>query len=217
MLKFSGKKLFICSIFVCFLGLTNIFGQSSKVTSWINVTPNRFAPEFYADDLSVKAALVNLPGANAAGSTWTLSYEIYFLPEGHLREVAREKGGRLGSETDAGDFPKRIFLGKDDFTKKSLKTLAERTSIGEKFAFKSKVPAAQQTEGANLLTVYTLKIYDAKLKKTLVKNRAFIGNPFIGDKEKREKIYLNFYVAPSGEVYDSQLPKEDDSTDWHVN
>lgn len=216
MLKFSGKKFFVCAIFVFCFGLTNIFGQTSKVTSWINIAPNRFAPEFYADDLYVKAALVNLPGANVAGSSWMLSYEVYFLPEGHLKEVALKKGGRLGAETGASDFPKRVFLGKGDFTKKDLKTLPERTTTGEKFAFKSKVPAAQQTEGATLLTIYTLKIYDAKLRKTLVKSSLFFGRMFIGDKQKREKIYLNFYVEPSGEVYDSQLPKEDDSTDWRV-
>lgn len=214
MLKSGRKKLFICSIFVCFLGLTNIFGQTSKGTVFVNVTPNRLAPEFYDENLFLKATLVNLPGANAAGSAWTLSYEVYFLPEGHVREVAREKGGRLGSETGAGDFPKRILLGKGSFTRKNLKTLEERTAVGEKFKSRSKIPSSLQTEGANLLTVYTLKVYDAKLKKTLLKNGVFIGRPFIGDKQKREKMYLNFYVTPAGEIFSSQLEKEDNSTEW---
>jgi len=217
MFKSLRRKLVICSILTCVFGLSNIFGQSSKVTNWINVTPNKLAPEFYGEDLSLKATLVNLPGANVAGSAWTLWYEVYFLPEGQLREVAIKKGGRLGAETGAGDFPKRIFLGKGSFTKKSLNTLAKRTAISEKFAFESKVPASLQMEGANLLTVYTIKIYDAKLKKTLVNNGLFYGRVFIGDKQKREKAYLNFYVDSSGSIFKSQLEKEDDSTDWQVN
>lgn len=158
-----------------------------------------------------------MPGANVAGSTWTLWYEVYFLPEGQLREVALKKGGRLGEEIGAGDFPRRIFLGKGSFKRKSLKTLAERTATGGKFAFKSKIPAALQMEGANLLTVYTIKIYDAKLKKTIVNNGVFYGRSFIGDKQKREKAYLNFYVDSSGNIFKSQLEKEDDSTDWQSN
>lgn len=214
MMKSLSKKLFICSIFICFLGLADIFGQTPKAVTFVNVTPNRFAPEFYGEDLSVKAALVDLPGTNVAGSTWTLSYEVYFLPEGHLKEVAREKGGRLGSETGASDFPKRIFLVKDGFTKKSLKTLTERTAIGENFKFQPKIPSPLRTEGADLFMVYTTKIYDAKLKKTLVKNSAFIGRIFNGNKQKREKMYLNFYVTPAGEMFSSQLEKENNSTEW---
>ncbi len=214
MLRFLSKKFFICSIFVCFLGLTNIFGQTPKATTFINVTPNRYAPEFYSEDLSLKATLVNLPGASVAGSTWTLSYEVYFLPEGEARELALKRGGRLGSETSVSDFPKRIFLGKGSFTKKNLKSLVNRTTTSENFKFKSKIPVSQQMEAARLITAYTMKIYDAKLKKTLVKTRIFYGRVFIGDKQERKKLYLSFYVTPSGEVYDSQLEKEDNSTEW---
>lgn len=214
MLRFLSKKLFVCSIFVCVLGLTNVFGQATKVDSFIIVTPNRYAPEFYGEDLSVKATLVDLPGADMAGSTWTLSYEVYFLPEGVVKELALKRGGRLGAETSVSDFPQRIFLGKGDFTKKNLKTLADRTVISENFKFRSKIPVSMQMETAKLITAYTMKIYDAKLKKTLVKTRNFYGRVFIGNKEKkREKIYLTFNVTPSGDVYDSPLEKEDDSTE----
>ena len=214
MLESLRKKLFICLICMCFFGVINVLGQKPKVTTFINVTPNRFAPEFYAEDLSVKATLVNLPGADTAGSTWTLSYEVYFLPEGQVGELAAKRGGRLGSETSVSDFPKRIFLGKAGFTKKNLKTLADRTVISEKFKFRSKIPVSLQMENANIITAYTIKVYDAKLKKTLVRNRIFYGRIFIGDKQKRSKVYLSFYIPPSGEINDSQLEKEDNSTKW---
>ncbi len=217
MWKFLKKKLLFCSILVCFLALTtNIFGQTSKATTFVNVSPNRFAPEFYGEVLSLKATLVNLPGASAAGSTWTLYYEVYFLPEGHATEVALKRGGRLGSETSAGDFPKRIFLGKGGFTKKNLKTLANRTAVSDNFKLRSMIPVSLQMENTKLLTVYTMKVYDANLKKTILKNGLFFGGVFVGNKQKREKMYLNFYISASGEVYVSQVEKEDDSTEWKM-
>ncbi|MDT7604532.1 MAG: hypothetical protein QOF61_2529 [Acidobacteriota bacterium] len=194
------------------------------------IEPNLLAPELYADKLSMKFVLVDLPGASDPRSTWDGSYKLYFISEAEFRksseEVMRRAEANSGSATKMvgwnptpADFPEKILLAEGSISKQNITTPQQRIHLQENIAFKEKIPAALRTKGAHLLTTYSVKVYDARLKVPVYDNGIFMTFPFDDqtDPEKitpRTVVYTNFYVSPKGEVWESQLPRKDGDTSW---
>jgi hypothetical protein len=181
----------------------------------IRFEPNVYAPDLYADTLKMKFTLINLPGAESSGSYWEGEYQLFFIPEGELSKIRK-------SEPRPEDFPGRILLAEGKFKSSLLKTLPNRTVVRGPMAFKSKVPDSLRTKFANILTTYSIKIYDARLKSRLYKSGIFISHPFDDDEmfsssgrlASRQTIYTNFFVAPDGDLYYSQWRREGNDTNW---
>jgi hypothetical protein len=194
------------------------------------IEPNKLAPELYADRLSVKLTLVDLPGAGDPRSTWDGTYQLYFISEAEMRrveeEVLRKKGAAssggvrmVGWDPTPADFPEKILVAEGTISKKNLATPQQRVHLQENVAFKEKIPAALRTKGARLLTAYSIKVYDAKLKTPVYESGVFITFPFDDQTDPdrvapRTTVYTNFLVTPKGEVWNSQLPRKDGDTKW---
>jgi hypothetical protein len=171
--------------------------------------PNLYAPNLYADSLDFVATLVNLPGAQKRQSYWELSYQLYFVPEDKYYEAVRRLP-RGGSNPAPEQFPGRILLAEGHKKKTRLGTLKDRTITLAGVTFKSKVPDAQRTKFAVLMTAYSVKIFDAELNMTVYRSGIFLTEPYEPDAQKqanaRKKLYLNFGVNPDGSLNRSQLP-----------
>ncbi|HEY0762820.1 MAG TPA: hypothetical protein VGD61_10670 [Pyrinomonadaceae bacterium] len=167
--------------------------------------PNLYAPHLYADNLSFEAALLNLPGAGNKQSYWELSYQIFFVPEDKYYE-ALKRAPKGPSNPTAEEFPGRILLAKGH--KERMRV--SRTIALNGVTFKQKVPDAQRTKFAHLLTAYSVKIFDAQLKTTVYYSGIFLTEPYEQDETDqataRKTIYLNFSVNRDGTLNRSQLP-----------
>jgi hypothetical protein len=166
---------------------------------------NVHAPQLYADKLDFMATLVDLPGAKNKQSYWELSYQLYFVPEETYWATVR----RLPRNGQAMDYFSRKILIAEGYRKKTrVGTLANRTIALTGLPFKQKVPDAQRTKFAVLITSYAVKIYDAELGTTLTDSGMFVTDPF-GDNQNqatpRQTIYLTFGVSPNGSLSYSQL------------
>lgn len=213
MFKFSAWLLIL---FVFVLFKPDNFGQ--RKSRMITFEPNVYAPELYSDNLKMQVALVGLPGAESKGSYWQAEYKVYFLPEGEIKKVMEQRRGR---DPQPEDFPNKILLDQGSFKKTVLRTIKDRTAIRPPFAFKAKVSDRQRTKFANLLTAYSIKIYDAKLNQTFYKTDIFIGHPFDDDEKfsggaftPRKTVYLSLFVDTDGSIYTSQMKRAAVNTSW---
>jgi hypothetical protein len=196
-------------------GAADVRAQRSGRARIIRFEPNVHAPELYADALSLKFMLVNLPGADAPGSFWEGQYKVYFVPEGELQRLRK-------SDPTPDDFQNKILLAEGSFRSRSLKGLQNRTFVRGPVPFKSKVPDHLRTKFANLVTSYSVKIYDARLKSNVYRSSLFIAHCFDDDEAyspaglfaPRRAVYTNFFVADDGDLYTSQMKREGGSTDW---
>ncbi|HEX8116833.1 MAG TPA: hypothetical protein VF521_06145 [Pyrinomonadaceae bacterium] len=181
----------------------------------IRFEPAVHAPELYADTLRLQFTLVNLPGADAPGSFWEGQYKVYFVPQGELHRLTK-------SDPTADDFQNKILLAEGGFRSKSLRGLQSRTFVRGPVPFKSKVPDHLRTRFANLVTSYSVKIYDARLESNVYRSSLFISHCFDDDVAyspsglfvPRATVYTSFFVAADGDLYTSQQKREGNSTDW---
>ena len=207
--------LLILGLGIGLFSVQNVQAQGGKRVRTIRFEPNVYAPDLYADAIKMQFTLVDLPGAEAKGSYCEVQYRLYFVPEGEIQKIK-------SSDLRVEDFPNKILLAEGSFRSRHLRTLSSRTFIRGPIAFKSKVPDNLRTKFANILTSYSVKIYDARLKTNLYKSSVFIAHPFDDDErfstsEKfvpRQIVYTNFLVTPEGDLFDSQWRREPNSTRW---
>ncbi|MDT7541540.1 MAG: hypothetical protein QOE33_1444 [Acidobacteriota bacterium] len=201
----------------------------AKFTRRRYIEPNMLAPELYSDKLSMKLTLVDLPGASDPRSAWEGTYKLYFISEAEFEKVGRELtrkareengGARVaGWNPTPADFPEKILLAEGSISKKNLATPQQRVHLQENIAFKEKIPAELRTKGAHLLSAYSVKVFDAKLKTPVYDSGIFMAFPFDDqtDPDKiapRTIVYTNFIVTPKGQIWESQLPRKDGDTNW---
>lgn len=202
------------------------YAQRGNKTTFINAKVNNYALKLYADKLDFQATLVDLPGAKLAGSSWHLSYEVYFVGETDFNEAIQniskvEKVGngvikRTGDPTKQ-DFPKKSLLTKGEFTKKSLGEISDRIVEKKGFDFKKIVADELRTEIAKIIIFYTVKVYDAKLKKNVYRSGLFIQSPFEVEKDIKQaksELFLSFYITDEGELFASSRARDKSDTSW---
>ncbi|HEV8428875.1 MAG TPA: hypothetical protein VGQ41_13315 [Pyrinomonadaceae bacterium] len=171
--------------------------------------PNLYAPQLYADNLDFVANLVKLPGVDSKRSYWELSYQLFFVPEDKYYEALKRlpKGP---SNPSPEEFPGRILLAQGHKRRMRVSTQQERTIMLTGVPFKRKVPDAQRTKYAYLLTAYSVKIFDAELKTTVYYSGIFLTQPYEESSDQKEiarrTIYLNFGVNRDGSLNRSQVP-----------
>ncbi len=188
------------------------------------IRPNQLAPELYADELSLKITLMNLPGAATPASHWEVEYKVYFVAEQDFKSTVRElnKAGK-GRELRPEHFQSKILLAEGKFNKQKLDTLKNRAFLRQKIAFRGKVPQAQQTSFSSIMSFYAVKVFDGKLKKDVYGSDVFIVPPFEHDTNDRNslsprnELFLNFFVADSGALYRSNTKSASESTEWKPN
>ncbi len=114
---------------------------------------------------------------------------------------------------------RKVLLIEGQFTDRKLSALKDRI-VSAHVIFKSKVADKERIKFATLLTVYTVKIYDAQLKKAVYRSSYFLTEPFEDDPHQSERaiprttIYTNFFVTPQGDMFASQLPRDESDTTW---
>lgn len=209
------NKMMIRFIAIAVLQLSQVFGfaveAQTQSTGFRTVENNVYAPQLYADKLDFIATLVDLPGVKNKQSYWELSYQLYFVPEETYWATVR----RLPRNGQAMDYFSRKILIAEGYRKKTrVGTLTNRTITATGLPFKQKVPDAQRTKFAVLITSYAVKIFDAELKTTVTHSGMFITDPFDrqNDALPRKTIYLNFGVNPNGSLNYSQLPQTSNNT-----
>jgi hypothetical protein len=188
------------------------------------IEPNRVTPELYSDNLSLKITLMNLPGAKNAASYWQVEYKIYFVGEPEFEKIFRQlkKEGK-NRELSPAYFPNKTLLAEGKINKRDLSTLPSRTVVRERIEFKGKIAPEQQTAFSNILSFYSVKIYDGDLKKDIYQSDVFIVPPFDTDSNDktsflpRSHVYLNFYVSPEGALYRSNRKAASETTEWKPN
>lgn len=189
--------------------------------------PNVLAPELYLEHLRLKMTLIDLPGASDPRSYWEGTYQLYFVSEAEhdkaLAELLRgaSKGRTAAFDLNLTSFPKKVLLAEGSFKKSGLASLKDRTFILERIPFRAKVAEAERTKEARLLLSCNVKIYDARLKQTIYRTRLWDAQaPLMEDATNPERdvarttVYSNFYVAKTGDVYESQWTREGESTSW---
>ena len=174
---------------------------------------NVYAPDLYADKVDFIATLTDLPGAKKKESYWELSYQLYFIPEETYYQTIRQLP-RGGSNPTPEQFPGRILLAEGSKKKTRLGSLNERTLTLAGVPFKQKVPDAQRTKFALLMTHYSVRIFDAELNTTVYRSGIFLTEPYEPNAEDpnqvmpRKTLYLNFGVNRDGTLNGSQLPRK---------
>ena len=195
---------------IALLLLAPLTGRSQTRSGFTVREPNLHAPQLYADKINLIATLENLPGAAQKKSYWEVSYQLYFVPEDKLYELIKSLP-RGGSNPTPEQFGGKILLAEGHRKKSHLDTLKDRTIVFDEAAFKAKVPDAQRTKFANLLTVYSAKIFDAELKKTVYQSGIFLARPYEENSENqaapRKSYYLTFLVNPDGTLDYSQTAR----------
>lgn len=179
--------------------------------------PNLHVPNLYADNIDFVATLVDLPGAKNKQSYWEFSYQLFFVPEEKYYATIRRmpKGG---SNPTPEEFEGRILLAEGHQRKTGLDTLKHRTIALRGLPFKQKVPDAQRTKFAYVMTAYSLKIFDAVLNTTVYRSGIFLTEPYEANPQAqnqdvaRKTFYVTFAVTPNGTLNRSQEgPKLSDS------
>ena len=201
--------------------ISNAQDDKSKRGSFVRIEPNLYSPNLYSESLDSKFTLINLPGASQPDTFWELEYEIYFVSETGYQQTMRRLVGEAGSASlQVSDFQERILLHKGRFKVTRLNSLTDRTRLIGPITFKSKVPDAQRTKAASLITSYSVKIYDAHLKKTIFDAGIWVTKPFEADTRQpeiaipRRTLYANFFVSPSGALFKSQWVRNGTDTTW---
>jgi len=199
-------------------------GQQQKMRiDGRTIKPNLIAPELYSDKLSLKITLMNLPGAVTSASRWEVEFQVFFVPEQDFEKNMKElnKAGK-GKELRPEYFPTRILLAMGKFNKHKLGTLKERAFVSQ-IAFRNKVPREQQTSFSSLMSFYSVKVFDGKLKKDIYGSSVFIVPPFERDTDNRNsflprtELFLNFFVADDGSLYKSNTKSASETTEWKPN
>ena len=188
------------------------------------IAPNRVTPELYSENLSLKITLMNLPGAKNSASYWQVEYKLYFVGEAEFEKTFSQlkKEGK-SRELNPEYFPNKTLIADGKLSKRDLKTLQARTVIRDGIEFKRKVATDQQTSFSNILSFYSVKIYDGDLKKDIYQSDVFIVPPFDTDSDDkttlqaRSHVYLNFYVSPDGALYRSNRKSASETTEWKPN
>jgi len=120
-------------------------------------------------------------------------------------------------------FPSRILLTTGKFNKQKLDTLQERAYVRNGIAFRDKIPADQQTSFSSLMSFYSVRVFDGKLKKDIYGSDVFIVPPFEADTNDknsllpRTDLFLNFFVAEDGSLYRSNTRSASETTEWNPN
>jgi hypothetical protein len=218
-LKIKKAAPWLCFVFaLCsFLSGPPARGQAPS-TGFKEIEPNVHAPQLYSDHLNLKMTLVNLPGAADAGSVWEASYQVFFISEAGFRQVLNGRPPGGWNPTPA-DFPSRVLLGQGNFKRTALQALPERSFVSGNIPLKAKVADRDRTKYAVVMTSYSVKIFDARLKSTVYRAGVFISRPFAegtgGEGETARKLlYANFYVNPDGRLFYSQRPRNSEATTW---
>ncbi len=205
---------------------TDVFGRRSLTEEKYRVSlSNLLTPELYADELLIKHMLVDLPGAAAPESKWEVSWQVWFIPESEQKRVEAEIMLKTDSRTFAwnprpNDFPGKIALANGVFNQVGLEQLQDRINISMAFPLKAKIPEYLQTKFASLMVSYSVKIFDAKLDRTISRSGIWMTKPFDDDPNNplrsipRTMLHSNWYVTESGEVFTSQEPRRSMNTKW---
>src|SRR5215211_4967657 len=162
------------------------------------IRPNLITPELYSDKLSLKITLMNLPGAATSASYWEVEFQVFFVPEQEFEKNMKElnKAGK-GRELRPEYFPGKILLATGKFNKQRLDTLKERAFVRQ-IPFRNSVPPEQQTSFSSLMSFYSVRVFDRKLKKDIYGSDVFIVPPFERDINERNsffprtELFLNF-------------------------
>jgi hypothetical protein len=184
------------------------------------VMPNLIAPELYSDELSLKITLMNLPGATTSTSHWQVEFQVFFVPEQDFgKNLDDIKKAGKARELRPEYFPTRILLAKGKFNKHRLGTLKERAFVRQGIAFRNKIPPKQQTTFSRLISFYSVKVFDGKLKKDIYDSAVFIVPPFTNESNllPRTNLFLNFFVAEDGGLYKSSTKSASETTEWNPN
>ena len=200
-------------------------GQQQKIkVDRRTIRANLIAPELYSDKLSLKITLMNLPGAATATSYWEVEFQVFFVPEkdfGKNLDDAKQAGH--GRDLKPEYFPTRILLATGKFNKHNLGTFNERAYVRPGIAFRNKIPPEQQTTFSSLLSFYSVKVFDGKLKKDIYGSNVFIVPPFERDSDDRNnllprsELFLNFFVDVDGSLYKSNTKSASETTEWKPN
>src|SRR5215213_6687746 len=215
--------IFGCLLFLTLWPLGGAAQQKMRIDRRA-IRPNLLAPELYSDKLSLKITLMNLPGAATSASYWEVEFQVFFVPEQEFEKNLKElnKAGK-GRELRPEYFPGRILLATGKFNKQRLDTLKERTFVREAIPFGDKVPSEQQTSFSSLMSFYSVKVFDGKLKKDIYGSDVFIVPPFETDTNDRNSLiartglFLNFFVAEDGSLYRSHTKSASETTEWKPN
>ena len=188
------------------------------------IRPNLIAPELYSDKLSLKITLMNLPGAATSASHWEVEFQLFCVPEQDFEKTMKElnKAGK-GRELRPEYFPSKILLATGKFNKQRLDTLRERAFLRQGITFRDKVPPELQTSFSSLMSFYSVKVFDGKLKKDIYGSDVFIVPPFETDTNDRNSLaprtdlFLNFFVADDGSLFRSNTKGASETTEWKPN
>lgn len=199
------------------LHLSVVQSQQGPRVAFRNREPNVHAPNLYANKLTLKVTVVNLPGANDPHSYSECSYQVFFVPEDKYYEALQALPGGAQNLAPA-QFPGRMLIAEGTIKKNVLTTIGERT-FTRSVPFKAKIPDAQQTKFACLMISYAVKIFDGKLKRAVYRSGVFLNFPFDDSSDQssawpRETLYLNFLITDGGELYRSQWARKDGDTSW---
>ncbi|MGH9876894.1 MAG: hypothetical protein ACRD5H_04595 [Nitrososphaerales archaeon] len=201
--------------------------KPSRIGSIRAVEPNLLAPDLYSDKLRVRMSLVDLPGANEKDSYWEVTYKLYFISEAEYREVSKQilkqsapGGGTVTWNPAPSMFPGKILLAEGEFRKTKLSSLQDRVYEQEEILFKSKIPDKDRTKYARIMSSYSVKIFDARLKTPIYESGKFLTMPFTdnpGVKDSavpRITVYTNFFITSKGQLLASQTPRESQDKTW---
>jgi hypothetical protein len=98
--------------------------------------------------------------------------------------------------------------------------LKERGFLRQGIPFRGKVPHELQTSFSSIMSFYSVKVFDAKLKKNIYGSDVFIVPPFENDGGVRDSLsprtdlFLNFFVAEDGALYRSNTKSANETTEW---
>lgn len=215
--------IFGCLLLSCLWPIGGAGQQQKMRVDGRTIKPNLIAPELYSDELSLKITLMNLPGAVTSASRWEVEFQVYFVPELDFRkntEELKKAGKARGLRPEY--FPTRILLGTGKFNKHRLGTLKERVVVRQ-IPFRNKVPHEQQTSFSSLLSFYSVKVFDGKLKKDIYGSSVFIVPPFERDTNNRNsflprtELFLNFFVSEDGSLFKSNTKSASETSEWNPN
>ena len=221
----SLQSLCLCACLLLMnLWPNGVVGQQPKMrVDRRTIKPNQMAPELYPDKLSLKITLMNLPGAATSSSYWEVEFQVFFVPEQDFGKNLREmKQAGKGRELRPEYFPTRILLAQGKFNKHNLSTLAERAFVS-RIGFRDKIPPQQQTSFSSLMSFYSVKVFDGKLKKDIYGSDVFIVPPFERDNNDsnsllpRTDLFLNFFVSQDGALFKSNTKSASETTEWNPN
>jgi hypothetical protein len=214
----KAAAAWLCLLFaLCSFAPGSSARAQAPSTGFKEIEPNVHAPQFYSDHLNLKMTLVNLPGAGEPGSSWEASYQIFFIAEADFkRAIAGRPPG--GWNPTPADFPTRLMLGQGTFKRASLQTLPDRSYLSSNIPLKMKVADRDRTKYAVIMTSYSVKIFDARLKTSVYRSGVFIARPFVeeagGGESARRLLHANFFVNPEGRLFYSQRPRNSEATTW---